>query len=79
MQRFASLARAQVVKLTGIWPVLTMQLAMGVAFLCLAVLFAAFTGRYGGVTWLLLWPAWESAQKNEPGTYDPRYPPDMLD
>ena len=28
---------------------------------------------------LLLWPAWESAQKNEPGTYDPRYPPDMLD
>ena len=57
MQRFASLARAQVVKLTGIWPVLTMQLAMGVAFLCLAVLFAALTGRYGGLTWLLLWPA----------------------
>lgn len=28
---------------------------------------------------LLLWPAWESANKNQPGTYDPRYPPDMLD
>lgn len=28
---------------------------------------------------LLLWPAWETAQKNEPGTYSPRYPPDLLD
>jgi protein-tyrosine phosphatase len=57
MHRITSLARAQVVKLTGIWPVLTMPLAMGVAFLCLAVLFAALTGRFGGITWLLAWPA----------------------
>ncbi len=27
---------------------------------------------------LLLWPAWQSADKNQPGSYDPRYPPDML-
>jgi protein-tyrosine phosphatase len=57
MDRLASLARAQVVKLTALWPVLTMHLAMGVAFLCLAVLFAACTGRYGGITWILAWPA----------------------
>src|SRR5688572_8918361 len=58
MQRLTLLARAQVVKLTGLWPVLTMHLAMGVAFLCLAVLFAALTGRFGGVTWILAWPAY---------------------
>lgn len=28
---------------------------------------------------LFLWPAWQAAEKNQPGTYDPRYPPDMLD
>lgn len=28
---------------------------------------------------LFVWPAWESAHKNQPGTYDPRHPPDMLD
>jgi hypothetical protein len=28
---------------------------------------------------LLLWPAWETAQKNQPGTYSPKYPPDLLD
>lgn len=28
---------------------------------------------------LLLWPAWETAHKNEPGTYNPKYPPDMLE
>lgn len=27
---------------------------------------------------LFLWPTWEAAQKNQPGTYNPRYPPDML-
>jgi protein-tyrosine phosphatase len=58
MQRLALLARSQVERLTLLWPVLTMHLAMGVAFLCLAVLFAALTGRYGGVTWLLAWPAY---------------------
>jgi len=28
---------------------------------------------------LFVWPAWESANKNEPGSYNPKYPPDMLD
>ena len=27
---------------------------------------------------LFLWPTWEAAQKNQPGTYNPRYPPEML-
>jgi protein-tyrosine phosphatase len=58
MQRLALLARTQVQRLTSLWPVLTMHLAMGVAFLCLAVLFAALTGRYGGATWILAWPAY---------------------
>ena len=27
---------------------------------------------------LFLWPIWEAAQKNQPGTYTPRSPPDLL-
>lgn len=36
---------------------LTMHLAMGIVFLCLAVLFAASVGWFGGITWVLVWPA----------------------
>jgi protein-tyrosine phosphatase len=36
---------------------LTMHLAMGVLFLCLATLFAALMGYFGGITWVLAWPA----------------------
>jgi protein-tyrosine phosphatase len=57
MERLAILARTQLRQLTAIWPMLTMHLAMGVLFLCIAVLFAALTGYFGGITWLLVWPA----------------------
>lgn len=57
MGRIAARARMQIRQLTRWWPVLTMHLAMGVMFLCLAVLFAALTGLVGGITWILVWPA----------------------
>jgi len=57
MDRLASIARFRIRQLTAIWPMLTMHLAMGVLFLCLAVFFAALTGYFGGVTWVLAWPA----------------------
>ena len=57
MDRLASLARAQIRQITTFWPMLTMHLAMGVLFLCIAVLFAALTGYFGGITWVLAWPA----------------------
>ncbi len=57
MQRLASIARFRIRQLTAIWPMLTMHLAMGVFFLCLATFFAALMGHYGGMTWLLAWPA----------------------
>ena len=56
MDRLASLARAQLRQLTVWWPALTIRLAMGVMFLCLAVLLGALTGVVGGVTWILVWP-----------------------
>jgi len=57
MARLASIARTQLRQLTVWWPALTMHLAMGVMFLCLAILFAALTGFVGGLTWVLVWPA----------------------
>ncbi len=57
MARLASLARTQIRQLTAIWPVLTMHLALGVMFLCLAIAFGALTGFVGGATWILVWPA----------------------
>ena len=57
MQRLATLARAQLRQLTLWWPALTMHVAMGSMFLCLAILFGALTGFVGGLTWVLLWPA----------------------
>ena len=57
VQRFASLTRARLRAITTSWPVLTMHLAMGVMFLCVATLFGALTGFVGGVTWILMWPA----------------------
>ncbi len=57
MARLASLVRARIRQLTAAWPVLTMQLAMGVMFLCLAIAFGALTGVVGGAAWILIWPA----------------------
>ena len=57
MERLATLARAQLRQLTVWWPALTMHLAMGSMFLCLAILLAALTGFVGGLTWVLVWPA----------------------
>jgi protein-tyrosine phosphatase len=57
MERIASITRARLRQLTVLWPALTMHLAMGVMFLCLAVLFCALTGFVGGATWILAWPA----------------------
>jgi protein-tyrosine phosphatase len=57
MERLTSIARAQLRQLTVWWPALTMHLAMGVMFLCLAILFGALTGVVGGITWILVWPA----------------------
>lgn len=57
MGRIASIARARIRDLTTSWPVLTIQLAMGVMFMCLAIAFGALTGYVGGATWILAWPA----------------------
>jgi len=57
MHRFATLARSQIRQLTLWWPVLTIQLAFGAMYLCLAILFVSLTGYVGGLTWILVWPA----------------------
>jgi protein-tyrosine phosphatase len=57
MQRLAAIARTQLRQLTRVWPVLTMHLALALLFVCVAVLFAALTGFVGGLTWILVWPA----------------------
>ncbi len=57
MQHLASIARLGLRQLTALWPMLTMHLALGVFFLCLASLFAALMGYFGGFTWVLAWPA----------------------
>jgi protein-tyrosine phosphatase len=57
MERFTAMARSQLRQLTQTWPVLTMQLAMAMLFLCVAGCFAALTGFVGGLTWILVWPA----------------------
>jgi protein-tyrosine phosphatase len=57
MERLAAIARSQLRQLTQLWPVLTMHLALAVLFLCVAALFAALTGFVGGLTWILIWPA----------------------
>lgn len=56
-ERLSRSARTHLRQLTVLWPALTMHLAFGVTFLCLAVLFAAAAGVIGGLTWLLVWPA----------------------
>lgn len=43
--------------LTRAFPVLTLHLAMGAAFLVIAALLAVVPGLFGGRTWLLAWPA----------------------
>jgi protein-tyrosine phosphatase len=57
MGRIASSVRARIRYLTTSWPVLTIQLAMGVMYLCIALLFGALTGFVGGAAWILVWPA----------------------
>src|SRR5690349_12836236 len=57
MESLATRARAQLRQLTVWWPALTMHVAMGSMFLCLAIFFGALTGFVGGLTWVLLWPA----------------------
>ncbi|RYE87778.1 MAG: hypothetical protein EOP19_03315 [Hyphomicrobiales bacterium] len=56
----------------------------GLIFIVLPLVLAAIVRSWQPLEIMLIgllfvWPAWESAQKNQPGTYDPRYPPDMLD
>jgi protein-tyrosine phosphatase len=57
MPNLRATARTQLRKLTQLWPVLTMHLAMALLFLFVAVVFAALTGFVGGLTWILVWPA----------------------
>jgi protein-tyrosine phosphatase len=57
MGRIATTVRARIYDLTTSWPVLTIQLAMGVMYLCIAILFGALTGFVGGAAWILAWPA----------------------
>lgn len=57
MPNLQAFARTQLRALTRIWPVLTMHLALASLFLFVAVVFAALTGFVGGLTWILVWPA----------------------
>ena len=57
MNQLTSLARTQLRQLTALWPVLTLHLAMGVAFFCIAAVLGLVTSLFGGRTWFLLWPA----------------------
>lgn len=64
--------------------VLNIALAAGVLIFVVLPLVLALMVRswepfeimLGGL--LFLWPAWETAQKNQPGTYNPAYPPDLI-
>jgi hypothetical protein len=63
---------------------LNISLALGGLLFVVLPLFLALAAR----SWepleilliglLFLWPTWEAAQKNQPGTYNPSHPPDML-
>jgi hypothetical protein len=44
-------------QLTTVFPVLTLQLAMGLSFCGIALVLALVPGLFGGRTWLLAWPA----------------------
>jgi protein-tyrosine phosphatase len=57
MDRLANLARAQLRQLIALRPVLTLHLAMGAAFLCIAGLLGAVSSWVGGRAWFLAWPA----------------------
>lgn len=57
MPQLATLARQKLRALTQLWPVLTMHLALALLFLFVALTFAALTGFVGGLTWILVWPA----------------------
>ena len=57
MNRLLPFARVQLRRLTLWWPALTMHVAMGSMFLCLAILLGALSGVVGGFTWVLAWPA----------------------
>ena len=63
---------------------INISLAIGGIFFVVLPLFLALVAR----SWkpleacliglLFLWPAWDSASRNQPGTYNPAHPPDML-
>jgi protein-tyrosine phosphatase len=57
MARLANLARAQLRQLVSLRPVLTLHLAMGAAFLCIAAALAGVSSWVGGRAWFLVWPA----------------------
>ncbi len=57
MYRLANLARAQLRQLMSIRPVLTLHLAMGSAFLCIAAALGLVSSWVGGRAWFLVWPA----------------------
>lgn len=73
---------------TGLSPgravVLTIALAAGaVLFVVLPIILAMIARSWEPFELMLagalfLWPAWETATKNQPGSYNPAYPPDLL-
>ena len=64
--------------------VLHIALIAGTAlFVLLPIILAIMVREWGPLQLMLmgglfLWLAWQHAGKNQPGTYDPRYPPDLL-
>jgi len=57
--------------------------AGGLLFLMLPIVLALIARSWEPFELLLagllfLWPAWETATKNQPGSYNPSYPPDLL-
>ena len=57
MDRQANLARTPFRQLIALRPVLTLHLAMGGAFLCIAAALGAVSSWVGGRAWFLAWPA----------------------
>jgi protein-tyrosine phosphatase len=57
MDPLANLARAQLRQLISLRPVLTLHLAMGASFLCIAAALGAVSSWLGGRALFLVWPA----------------------
>lgn len=61
-----------------------MLVVAGLTFVALPVILAVVARSWEILQTLLfgvalVWPVWKMTQRNEPGPYDPRDPPDMLD